>query len=91
MDALIQAFCEFVNEINPFVNDYLENIDDYWEAVNEINRKERAWREQYMAALADQLPPPALVMGRSVTPRARCNLPAGIRFRGVRPDAAAAN
>ena len=91
LDELIQAFRKFVNEISSAVNDYRETRDDYWEVVNEANRKARAWREQYVTALADQLPPPALAIGRSVTPRARRNLPAGIRFRGVGPNAEAAN
>ena len=63
----------------------------YEDCLTEPDRNARAWREQHMAALADQLPPPGLAMGRTVTPRARCNLPAGIRFRGVGPNAKAAN
>ena len=80
-----------MNDYRETRDDYWESIDDYWEVVNELDCNARAWREQHMAALADQLPPPALAMGRSVTPRARRNLPAGIRFRGVGPNATAAN
>lgn len=78
---------ELPDQLAQEVNDFM---DDFWKWMAEVDRKARAWREQRITALADQLPPKALTM-RRIMPRARRNLPAGIRFRGVRPNAKAAD
>jgi len=41
------------------------------------------YKDQY-----NQLPPSGLPVGKSITPRARAHLPAGIRYREVKPDGA---
>lgn len=51
----------------------LKNLED---AVMEEQRRE--WRERLYTALAV---PPGMLAGKSVMPRARRNLPAGVRNR----------
>jgi len=45
-------------------------------------------RNDYDIASANQLPPSGLPVGKRIIPRARAHLPAGIRFREARPNAA---
>ncbi|SFR15318.1 hypothetical protein [Desulfoscipio geothermicus] len=53
----------------------------FWASIAAARIMAAQAREQHMAALAPQLPPAGLRTGKTVIPRARAHLPAGIRKR----------
>ncbi len=54
---------------------------EFWSWID-MNRAVKAQRrELQMAALAPELPPADMAIGKSIMPRARRNLPAGMRKR----------
>jgi hypothetical protein len=60
---------------------------ELWESIVLARAREKQTRERYMASLTPQFPHSAQRCNRSIMPRARAHLPAGMRKREVVPDA----
>ena len=63
-----------------YTDEYLK-AEDIWESIERARTKEARERQLYMAALAPELPPTGMATGKTVVPRARRNLPQGVRNR----------
>ena len=82
MAPIIRAFRRII-ESDEFrrLAEFIEKIKPLQYGTVEYQVAVQKYQAQRRASFAGQCPPPALSAGRTVTPRARCNLPRGMRKR----------
>ena len=69
-----------------YADDYLLINDGMWDVIKDTRFEEARERQRHMAALAPQLPPISMTTGKAIMPRARRNLPQGVRNRFGREE-----